>query len=94
VRSRIDLTGPGPQTLTLNVQDVLNLSHTSNTLIVKGDANQPEPDRAIIGPGWTAASSGGTNHNGTSTIDGHVFQIYTAGQATLLVDQNVHTTVT
>jgi Ca2+-binding RTX toxin-like protein len=87
----IDLTGPGPQTLILSVEDVLDLSDTSNTLIVKGDPGGS--DTAIIGPGWSAASSGGTNGDGTSTIGGDVFQIYTADKATLLVDQDVNAAV-
>ena len=33
------------------------------------------------GAGWTAAATGGTNGNGTSTIDGETYQIYNAGQA-------------
>jgi hypothetical protein len=86
---QIDITGKGANTLTLSVLDVLDLSDNSNALIVKGDAD----DKANIGTGWTAAASGGTNGDGTSTIDGHVFQIYASGQATLLVDQDVNTAV-
>jgi Ca2+-binding RTX toxin-like protein len=84
---QIDLTGTGVNTLTLGVLDVLDLSDSSNTLVVKGNAD----DKANIGTDWTAAASGGTNGDGTSTIDGHVFQIYASGQATLLVDQDVNT---
>jgi hypothetical protein len=84
---QIDIAGTGANTLTLSVLDVLDLSDSSNMLIVKGDAD----DEASIGAGWTAASSGGTNGDGTSTIDGQVFQIYASGQATLLVDQDVNT---
>ncbi len=84
---RIDITGTGANTLALRVLDVLDLSDSSNMLIVKGDAD----DEASIGAGWTAASSGGTNGDGTSTIEGRSFQIYTSGQATLLIDQDVNT---
>ena len=45
------------------------------------------------GTGWTTASAGGTNGNGTSTIDGETFQIYAAGQATLLVDTDLSVAV-
>jgi hypothetical protein len=65
---------------------VLDLSDSSNMLIVKRDVD----DETNIGAGWTTASSGGNNGDGTSTIDGDVFQIYTSGQATLLVDQDVN----
>jgi hypothetical protein len=84
---QIDITGAGANTLTLSVLDVLDLSDSSNTLLVKGNGD----DSAKIGAGWTAAASGGTNGDGTSTINGQVFQIYTAGQAMLLVDQDINT---
>jgi hypothetical protein len=60
---------------------VLNLSEESNGLLVLGNAGH------IVnqGAGWTAASAGGTNGNGISTIDGQTYQIYSAGQAALLV---------
>jgi hypothetical protein len=41
------------------------------------------------GAGWTTAASGGSNGDGTSTIDGETYQIYTAGQATLLIDTDI-----
>jgi hypothetical protein len=84
---QIDITGTGANALALSVLDVLDLSDSSNMLIVKGGAD----DGANIGTGWTVASSGGTNGDGTSTIDAHVFQIYTSGQTTLLLDQDVST---
>lgn len=82
---RIDLAGHGNNTLTLSVLDVLNLSDVSNELLVQGDAG----DTVVQGSGWTLATSGGTSGNGTSTIDGQVYQIYTAGSATLLVDTDM-----
>ncbi|MBA4099030.1 MAG: hypothetical protein C0484_19985 [Rhodospirillum sp.] len=86
---RIDMTGSGDNTLTLSVRDVLNLSAESNELLVLGDAG----DVVNRGAGWTTATIGGTNGNGTSTIDGETFQIYTAGQAALLVDTDVSVAV-
>jgi hypothetical protein len=86
---RIDIGGTGNNTLTLSVRDVLNLSEESNELLVLGDAG----DVVNRGAGWTTANTGGTNGNGTSTIDGETYQIYTAGQATLLVDTDVSVTV-
>jgi Ca2+-binding RTX toxin-like protein len=73
--------------LTLSVIDVLELSDNSNTLLVRGGGG----DGACIGAGWTQAAAGGSSGDGTSTIDGHVFQIYTSDQTTLLVDQDVNT---
>ena len=39
--------------------------------------------------GWMTAASGGSNGDGTSAIDGQTYQIYTAGQASLLVDADI-----
>jgi hypothetical protein len=86
---RTDITGTGDNTLTLSVRDVLNLSEESNELLVKGDTG----DAVNQGPGWTAATTGGTNGNGTSTIDGETFRIFTAGAASLLVDTDMSVTV-
>jgi hypothetical protein len=86
---RIDITGSGNNSLTLGVLDVLNLSEDSNELLVLGDAG----DTVSQGAGWIAASTGGTNGNGTSTIDGETYQIHTAGQALLLVDTDMTVTV-
>jgi len=82
---RIDLTGSGDNSLTLSVLDVLNLSEESNELLVLGNAG----DTVSQGASWTAAAAGGTNGNGTSTIDGQTYQIYSAGQAALLVDTDM-----
>jgi hypothetical protein len=82
---RIDIGGTGNNTLTLNVLEVLNLSDESNELLVLGDAG----DVVNQGAGWTAAAAGGTNGNGTSTIDGQTYQIYGTGQATLLIDTDM-----
>jgi hypothetical protein len=84
---QIDITGTGDNSLTLSVLDVLNISDDSNELLVAGDAG----DMANIGAGWTQAASGGSNGDGTSTIAGQTYQIYAAGQATLLVDTDVST---
>jgi hypothetical protein len=82
---RIDFGGSGSNTLTLGVLDVLNLSEESNELLVLGEAG----DVVNRGSGWTTAATGGSNGDGTSTIDGQTYQIYTAGQATLLIDTEI-----
>ncbi len=69
----LDITGTGPNTLTLNLREVLRLSDTSNTLMVVHDSN----DTVDIGLGWAAA--------GTQTIDSRVFNVFEQGAATLLV---------
>jgi Ca2+-binding RTX toxin-like protein len=85
---RIDIGGTGSNTLSLGVLDVLNLSDESNELLVLGEAG----DVVNRGAGWTTAATGGSNGNGTSTIDGQTYQIYTAGQATLLIDTDMTAT--
>ena len=68
------------------MRDVLCLSDSSNALLIKGNAG----DTVHHGAGWTQATSGGTNGDGTSTIGGHSYEIYTAGQATLMVDTDIN----
>ena len=82
---RIDITGTGNNALTLSVLDVLNLSEESNELLVPGNAG----DSGTPAPAGPKAATGGSNGNGTSTIDGQTYQIYNAGQASLLVDTDV-----
>ncbi len=70
---QIDLTGSGDNTLTLDLQEVLNISDESNTLLVRRNMG----DTVIIGSGWTQ----GTNE----TIGPDTFEVYTQGAATLKV---------
>ena len=70
----IDLTGAGNNTLVLSSLGVLNLSTTSNTLKVDGDAG----DVVDLGlEGWTKGGPSGG------------YDTYTFGQATVLVDQDM-----
>ncbi len=72
----ISLTGSGDNTLTLTAQDVFDLSDTTNTLIVNGNAG----DRvAGLSQGW---ADGGMQGN---------FNVYTQRGAVLLVDVAVST---
>jgi hypothetical protein len=77
----IDLTGTGNNALTLSVQDVLDLSSTTNTLIVDGNGG----DTVTATGGWAAV--------GTQTIGSQTYAAYTATissqTATLLVDTDV-----
>jgi len=74
---QIDIGGSGNNTLTLSIADVLDLSNTSNQLLVMGDAG----DTVHKGAGWTAGA--------VVIVAGQDYQTYTAGQATLLVDTDV-----
>jgi hypothetical protein len=70
---RIDLTGTGNNALVLPRLSALNLSSTSNTVRVLGDAG----DSVDLGPGWvTGASAGGVT-------------TFTNGAATAVVDDDV-----
>ncbi|MDP6059151.1 MAG: hypothetical protein QGH33_09675, partial [Pirellulaceae bacterium] len=71
----IDLTGSGDNHLTIgNVREVLNISDTSNRLVVHRNAD----DTVDLGTGWTEQSS--------ETIDGSAFRVFTQGAAELLVE--------
>ncbi len=74
----IDITGTGNNSLTFTRLDVLNLSDTTNQLIVNGNAG----DRVTsTGQGWAFA--------GTTTVDNILYRQYNSGAATLLVDADV-----
>ena len=70
---RIDITGNSPNTLILNVGEVLNLSDHSNTLTVYATAD----DVINKGPGWT--------FTGMQIFDGTMSAVYTQGAATLII---------
>ena len=70
---RIDITGSGDNTLILSQREVLNLSSSSNTLKVDGNAG----DTAYLDSSWTnQGSSGG-------------YTTFTQGNATVLVNDEV-----
>ncbi len=74
----IDITGTGDSSLTFTRIDVLDLSDTTNQLIVNGNRG----DRVTsTSQGWT--------FGGTTTQDSILYQQYTAGAATLLVDADI-----
>jgi hypothetical protein len=71
---QIDITGSGDNTLVLGtLQEVFNLSDTSNTLLVRRDRG----DVVDRGDGWTEIAP--------VTIDGDSYRVYEQGAATLLV---------
>jgi hypothetical protein len=70
---QIDITGSGDNELTLNLQEVLNISDESNTLIVwRNDGDVVDKDS-----GWF--------YVGEETIGLDVFRVYTQGIAILKV---------
>ena len=70
----VDLqAGAGAHTLTLDLLEVLNLSETSNSLTVLGDA----ADTVNIGSGWTSQGVAGG------------FETFTQGAATLEIDADI-----
>jgi len=77
---RIDITGDSNNALIITAADVLDLSSTSDEVIVLGDT------------GDTVDATGFTNA-GTRTVDGQDFNVFESAGATLLVDQDVTTTV-
>jgi hypothetical protein len=73
----IDITGSGNNTLTIDVNEVLNLSNTSDNLVVDGDTG----DTVSAGTGWTSASS--------VTFSGQTYNKYTQSGANLFVDTDI-----
>jgi Ca2+-binding RTX toxin-like protein len=65
----IDISGSGNNSLTLNFQEVVNISSTSNTLFVLQDFD----DTVNIGTGWTQEAN--------QTIDSVVYKVFTQGSA-------------
>ena len=77
---RIDITGDSNNSLVITAQDVLDLSSTSDEVIVLGDA------------GDNVSASGFTDTGTDRTIDGQVYDVFENGGATLIIDQDVTTT--
>ena len=77
---RIDMTGAGSNTLTLDPRDLLDLSTTTHTLFVTGDA-----------AGVDSVSSSGWSPGGTVVDGGITYNRYTFGTsaAELLIDGNL-----
>ncbi len=80
---KIDLTGTGNNSLIFNRLDVLDLSDTTNRLIVNGNAGDAVTS---AGQGWTLG--------GTTTLNGILYDRYTVGAATLLVDTDITQMIT
>ncbi|MCY1740524.1 hypothetical protein [Ensifer sp. SL37] len=74
----IDITGTGGNTLSVTAQDVLDMSDTTNLLIVHGDRGD-----TLNASGFTAG--------GSVTSNGETFDVFTSGSATLWVEQDLGT---
>ena len=81
----IDLSASssGANALTLQLSDVLDISETSNTLVIVGDTLQGDTV-ATPSEAWSAA--------GTQLVNGEAFNAFTLGNGTLLVDPLIDTT--
>ncbi len=75
----IDLTGSGNNTLNLTALDLRNLSDSSNTLLVKGNAG--DVVNAVLGAGFATGSD--------QVVEGVTYHTYTQGAAVLLVGVNI-----
>jgi len=73
----INLTGSGSNTLNLSVQNVLDISSTTDTLQVDGKSG----DTVHRGSGWTTGAD--------QIIGVETYHTYTQGLATLLVDTDI-----
>ena len=73
----IDLSGTGANSLVANQLEVLNLSDTSNTLLVHGTSS----DTAVIGPGFTHAGFEFLTPPGSATQA--LYNVYTQDAATV-----------
>ena len=73
----IDISGSGNNSLTLDFQEVINISSTSNTLFVLQDSG----DTINIGTGWTPGPN--------QMIGAVVYEVFTQGSATLNIQRVV-----
>jgi Ca2+-binding RTX toxin-like protein len=76
---KIDLTGTGDNSLVLNVNDVLNLSDTSDRLTVEGNAG----DSVSAGSGWTQGTADGGYDTYTSTDQANAAELYVDSDITV-----------
>lgn len=78
----INITGSGNNSLTLNVHEVLEISSTSNTLLVRRNAG----DTVNIGSGWTQLAN--------QTFGSTTYNYYSQGAARLGVEKTDNTAPT
>jgi hypothetical protein len=81
---KIDLRGGVANDLTLSASDVLDISPTTDTLLVRGEAS----DHVELGSGWTAAGTQANPQGETGTFTAYT-QTVGGATATLLVESPV-----
>ena len=74
---RIDLTGTGDNSVTLSLDDVLDLSDAENELIIDGDDGDSVTATAFVDSGTT------------ETVGDVTYGVYALNEATLLIDEEV-----
>ncbi|MCO6180964.1 calcium-binding protein, partial [Ciceribacter sp. RN22] len=77
----IDIGGSGANSVTLDLQSVLDMSDTTDTLMIVGGT-----DDSVTAVGFTATG-------GTETSGGVTFDVYTNAGATLWIDQDMQIAV-
>jgi large repetitive protein len=75
----IDIGGNGPNSIAIELQDVLDVTDSDNVLIVSGGTDDVI---SFWGADWTPA--------GAQTIGGKGYDVYQAAGATLVVDQDLN----
>ncbi|MCO6180962.1 Ig-like domain-containing protein, partial [Ciceribacter sp. RN22] len=73
----IDIGGTGANSLTVDQQTVLDMSGTSDTVVIVGG-----PDDSVTATGFTPTGT-------TATLNGMTFNVYTNGPATVWIQQGV-----
>ena len=68
--------------ITLTINDVLDVTDVNNELRIDGNANDSVTS---IGQGWTSGAD--------QIIDGETYNLYTAGGAALLIDEDISQTI-
>ncbi|MBI4849047.1 MAG: PASTA domain-containing protein [Nitrospirae bacterium] len=78
---KLDMSGANTNTITMNAQDILAFSNTTDTVLIKGD-----PGDAVLlsDPGWT---QGVTVFDPLGEVG--IYVTYTNGAATVLVEQEL-----
>ena len=79
----IDLTGTGNNQITFVIQDILDTTDENDQMIFDGNAGD---DVTSAGQGWVQGAD--------QVIDAETYNTYTAGGATLLVDEDITQNIT
>jgi hypothetical protein len=75
----VDITGSGDNTLTLTMQDVLDVTDSNNQLLIDGNAG----DTVISSETWSQGSD--------MVIDSVTYHVFSNISATIIVNQDIDT---